>query len=72
VFSCPNSGKLLLSLSQTASSNAITDRAVSGLENQVSFPELTHDRKNRYSCVEKEKILFKLNLNFFSGVILPS
>jgi hypothetical protein len=61
VYSSPNSGKLLLSLPLTASNNAITDTAVSGLQ----LPELTHDRKNRYSCAEKAKILFKLNLNIF-------
>jgi hypothetical protein len=50
----------------------MTATAGSGIKLQDSFPELTHDRKNRYSCVEKAKILLKLNLYFFSGVILPS
>jgi hypothetical protein len=54
VYSSPNSGKLLLRLPLTASSEAITDTAVSGLE----LPELTHDRKNRYSCVDNAKIIF--------------
>jgi hypothetical protein len=64
VYRSPHSGKLLLSLPLTASSNAIIT-AVSGLEHQISFHELTNDRKNRYGCAEKAKIIFKLNLNFF-------